>query len=87
MSEKEYTFQLSPKSKTRYNAGPYNPKTRSPKYEIDYLCPTPESRNQIEVNQILMGHEDSHFLVWEIENNSTWPIFFSVKKDGQLVIK
>jgi hypothetical protein len=34
-----------------------------------------------------MGHEDSHFLVWEIENNSTWPIFFSVKKDGQLVIK
>lgn len=85
MSQKEYTFQLGAKSKSRYNAGPYDPKSRSPKYEIDFLCPTPESKGRVEINEILMGKEGSHLLVWEIENKSTWPVFFYVKKDGQLI--
>jgi hypothetical protein len=87
MNEKQHSFYLSPKSESRYNAGEYDPKTRTPKCEIDCLCPTPESRNQIEIDEIIMGNEGSYILVWDIKNDSTWPIFFDVKRDGQLVIK
>ncbi|EGR1985722.1 TPA: hypothetical protein GRI96_24895 [Vibrio parahaemolyticus] len=79
------TFELGPKSKTRYNAGEYDPETFSPKYEIKVAARDDIARSQVEINQILMGNKGSRIWVWDITNNSTWPIFISIMKDGVLV--
>ena len=80
----DYTLQLGPKSKTRYNAGPYNQESQSPRYEIDYSA-GPDSYHLIEISQFLMGKEGSRMWVWDIENKSTWPVFIMIKRDGQLI--
>lgn len=86
MNEKDYTFQLNQKSKFRYNAGPYDLKTRTPWYEIEVSIPQ-HVKHQIEIKQFLMGDEESCIWVWDIVNNSTWPAFISIKKDGILIKK
>lgn len=80
-----HTFELAPKGKTRYNAGAYDPKTRSPKYELEVLARDDVAYSQVEIEQFLMGKEGSNLWVWDIKNNSTWPIFVSITKDGVLI--
>ena len=80
-----YTFQLAPGAKTRHNAGSYDPNLYLPKYEIEVMTPDDFVRSKVQVNQVLMGTKGSHFLVFDIQNNSTWPVFIQVKKDGVLV--
>ncbi len=86
MNEKDYTFQLGKKPKSRYNAGSYDQKSHTPKYEINVSIPE-HVKNQIDIKQFLMGEEGSRIWVWDIENNSTWPAFISIIKDGLLVKK
>ncbi len=84
MKAPDYTFELSPRSKTRYNAGPYDPQIHTPRYTIEVLLPE-HVKHQLEMKQFLMGKEGSHLWVWDLENKSTWPAFISIKKDGVLV--
>ena len=86
MNKKNYTFVLSPgQKKCRYNAGFYDPVSSMPKHEISVLNAMPELEAQVEINQFLMGNEGDRFWVWELTNNSTWPAFITIKKDGELV--
>mgnify|MGYP000383259290 CR=1 FL=1 len=85
MDENNYTFQLKEGGQTRYNAGSYDPKLYSPKYELEFSAPDAQVKKQISVNEIIMGTEGAQLLVWEIKNNSTWPISFTVKKGGVVV--
>jgi len=84
MSEKDYTFIVSPKAKVRYDAGPYNQKAQSPRYTIEALVPS-DVKNQIVFEQFLMGREGSRVWVWDIINNSELEACIRVKKDGELV--
>ncbi len=84
MTERDYTFQLSPGTKTRYNAGPYDQETCSPRYSLELSVPE-HARRQVDVQQYLMGNEGSRIWVWDINNKSTWPVFIIIKKDGVLV--
>ena len=84
MSNTDYTFQLSPGGKARHNAGSYSQETCLPKYELEISIPE-HAKNQVDIQQFLMGNEGSRTWVWEITNNSTWPAFCSVTKDGELV--
>jgi hypothetical protein len=85
ISESDYTFQLPPRGKTRYNAGPYDQTTQSPRYALDVSVPE-HVRHEVDVKQFLMGSEGNRLWVWDIENKSTWPAFIIVKKDDILVI-
>ena len=80
-----YTFQLDAGVKTRFKVGSYDPISYLPKYDIEVITPHEEAKRKIEINPIIMGMEGSHFLVWEIKNDSAWPVYFNVKKDGVLV--
>ena len=80
-NENQCTFVLDPGKKKRLFAGTYDVKSRKPQYEIDINVPK-HVRNQIEVNQKLIGNEDYCQWAWDIKNNSTWPAFITIKKDG-----
>ena len=84
MSDTDYTFQLSPKGKTRYNAGPYDPETQLPRYQLEVSAPQ-HVKHQVELKQFLMGSEGNRIWVWDVENKSTWPVFVTITKDGVLV--
>lgn len=83
-NEKDYTFYLQPGGKTRWAAGSYDIKTQQPHYEIEISVPK-HVRDQVEVNQFLLGTPDRCQWVWDINNRSSWPAFVVVKKDGELM--
>ncbi len=80
-NENDYSFCIMPGKKTRHIAGPFDVKTRKPHYEIDISIPA-HVCEQVEINQILLGTPESCQLAWDIKNNSSWPAFVIIKKDG-----
>jgi hypothetical protein len=85
VNENQYSFVLDPGKKRRRIAGTYDVKSQRPHYEIDINVPE-HVRNQIEVNQILIGNEEYCQWAWDIKNNSSWPAFVTIKKDGVTVV-
>ncbi len=82
--EKDYTFCLMPGTKIRHNAGPFDTETRKPRYEIEINIPK-HARDQVEIEQFLMGNPENRMWVWDIKNKSTWPAFITIKKDGEKI--
>ena len=82
--EIDYTFQLAPNQKRRYIAGPYDPKTNSPKYKISINI-WQHLIDRVECNQILIGTSEHCNWAYDLNNKTTWPAYISVKKDGQLL--
>jgi len=80
--EKDYNFCLMPGIKTRHIAGPFDVNTRKPYYEI-IVSIQAHVRNQVEINQFILGTPDNCQWGWDINNKSTWPAFVIVKKDGE----
>lgn len=80
-SEIEYSFLLGPGKRIRKIAGQYDVKLHKPHYEIE-INVLEHVRNQIEINQVLVGDEEYCQWAWDIKNNSTWPAFITIKKDG-----
>jgi hypothetical protein len=81
---KDYSFLLSPGGKTRYIAGAFDYEKREPHYEIEVSIPH-HVRDQVEMNQVLLGSPQKNQWGWDIHNKSSWPAFIIVKKDGILV--
>ncbi|MBU4317121.1 MAG: hypothetical protein KKF30_07585 [Proteobacteria bacterium] len=81
MTEKDYTFLLSHNSKTRHIAGKFDIKTRKPRYEIEVNVPS-HVKNQVEVNQIMLGTPEDCRYAWDINNKSNYPVFITIKEDG-----
>lgn len=79
---KEYTLMVDPRRSGRRNAGPYDPKTNTPRYEEAFDAPSPEARRSFHIESKVMGTEGNYLWVWEFRNDSTWPIFLTLKKDG-----
>ena len=79
-----YTFQLDPGGKTRYNAGTYDQDAHTPRFRYEVLLPEHE-KHRLDAKQFLMGPEGGRIWVWEFENRSTYPAFISIFKDGILV--
>jgi hypothetical protein len=84
MEVQDYTFRLDPGDKTRYVAGPYDPKTRSPHYTIEIDVPK-HIRGQVEYKQFLVGTEGKREWGWDIKNNSSWLAFIIIRKDGEVM--
>jgi len=82
--EKDYTFCLMPGIKMRHIGGPYNVETRKPSYELHVSVPS-HVRDQVEVNQVLLGTPENCKWAWDLKNKSRWPAFVTIKKDGQMI--
>ncbi len=82
--DKDYTFVLGPGGKTRWAAGPFDVKTRQPRYEIEISIPA-HVRNQVDVNQFLLGTPDNCEWAWDIKNRSSWPAFVIIRRDGEII--
>lgn len=83
--KKDYSFILPAGKKTRYVAGPYDTETRMPRYEISISAPL-HVRDLVEVNPIMLGSPDDCRLGWDIHNKSSWRIYVTITKDGDIVI-
>lgn len=81
---KDYSFLLNPNQKKRYIAGSYDPKNHRPIYEIEIDVPK-HVKNQVSEKQILVGTPENCQWGWDIENNSSWPAYVVIKKDGVLI--
>ena len=80
----DYSFPLGPGGKTRYIAGTYDYEKCKPKYEIEISVPK-HVRDQVEVNQFLLGSPQKSQWGWDIHNKSSYLSFIIVKKDGVVV--
>lgn len=83
-NDKDCSFYLTPGKKTRHIAGPFDIKTHKPIYEIEVSVPN-HVRNQVKISQILLGAPENCLWAWDIKNNSTWPAFVIIKKDGKKI--
>lgn len=84
VSEIDFTFKVSPREKSRYNAGPYDAKTQSPRYTLEISIPE-HVKHLVVIQQFLMGGENNRIWVWDIESKSSWPAFIIVRRDGELM--
>jgi len=83
MKEKGFTFALAPGGKTRRIAGPYDLKSRTPRYELEVM---PDLyKRQVSVEQCMLGSEENCSWCWDITNNSDIMVFVAVRKDGELM--
>ena len=82
--EKDYSFCVLPGNKTRHIAGPFDRKDRTPHYEIEIDVPE-HVRSQVEVKQFVVGTSENCEWAWDIRNNSTYPVFVTIKKDGEKI--
>ena len=81
----DYTFCLSPGSKTRYIVGLYDKDKHLPRYSIEISVPQ-HVRQSVESEQFLLEFGDGYHWAYDIRNNSTWPAYIIIKKDNVLVI-
>jgi len=81
MSENQ-KIEIPPGATFRRPAGPYNLKTKLPRYDVDVMAMDSHARRQVIVDSEIMGRVDSYTWIWKITNKSTWPVFISLKKDG-----
>jgi hypothetical protein len=70
--------------KIRHPAGLYDEKTRTPSYSLE-VSTWKDLRDRVKVVDFLMGTENKRIWVYEITNESEWPAFISIKRDGQLL--
>ena len=84
MSSKEtqHKITLPPGGRLRRQAGPYDQATGSPRYSFQVLAPDDQAKRQVVDNSEVMGAPGRHFYVWDIKNNSTWPVFLTLTVDG-----
>ena len=78
-SQEIQTHQLFPGQKQRFVAGNYNVKTGQPHYKLDINGPD-HVRNQVIVNQILIGDSNNCQYAWDVHNRSAWLVFVTVKR-------
>jgi hypothetical protein len=83
-NKKDCSFYLMPGQKTRHIAGSFDIKAAKPIFEIEVSVPT-HVRHQVEISQILLGTPEKCLWAWDIKNNSTWPAFVIIKKDGKKI--
>ena len=81
---RDYSFILWTNQKTRHIAGTFDYEKKEPHYEIEISIPA-HVRDQVEVNQILIGSPQDCQWGWDINNKSSWPAFVIIKRDGFLV--
>lgn len=81
-NKNEHKITLAPGSRFRRQAGPYNLDTGRPRYAVLVSAPDEQAQRQVEDNSQIMGSPGSHFYVWDIKNDSTWPVFLTLTVDG-----
>jgi len=81
---KNYSYYIEPGNRMRQVAGPYDVETKKPHYTIQVECPS-HVRNQVKQNTFLIGNPDNCSWAWEVLNNSSWPVFVTVKKEGKIL--
>ena len=82
--EKDYSFCVMPKQKMVHIAGPFDVKTSTPCYEIESNGP-PYDNHKLEITRVLAGTPDNRQVGWQINNKSDYPVFITIKKDGQRI--
>lgn len=79
--KKEYKITLSPGSRFRRHAGPYDLDAGQPRYAVQVSAPDDQARRQVEDNSQIMGDLGTYFYVWDIKNGSIWPVFLTLTVD------
>lgn len=75
-------IEIAPGGKFRRQAGPYDIKTRLPRYDFEVVAADADALRRVVDDSQIMGSTDNHFWVWDIKNNSTTPVFITLTKDG-----
>lgn len=75
-------IEIAPGGKFRRQAGPYDIKTRLPRYDFEVVAADADALWRVVDDSQIMGSADNHFWVWDIKNNSTTPVFITFTKDG-----
>lgn len=78
----EHKITLSPGSRFRRQAGPYDLDSGQPRYAVEVSAPDEHARRQVEDNSQIMGGPGRHFYVWDIKNGSSWPVLLTLTVDG-----
>ncbi len=81
----DHKITLSPGSRFRRQAGPYDQETGRPRYAVQVSARDDQARLQVEDNSQVMGNPGRHFYVWDIKNGSTWPVLLTLTVDGVTV--
>lgn len=80
--DNEHKICLPPGARFRRQAGPYDLESQSPRYSFQVSAPDEQAKRQVVDNSEVMGAPGRHFYVWDIKNNSTWPVFLTLTVDG-----
>jgi hypothetical protein len=75
-------IEIAPGGKFRRQAGPYDIKTRLPRYDFEVVAADADALRRVVDDSQIMGSADNHFWVWDIKNKSTTPVFITLTKDG-----
>lgn len=77
-----HMIEIQPGGSFRRPAGAYDLQTKLPRYEVDVLAVDAHASHQVVVDSEIMGRVDNYTWIWKITNNSTWPVFITLKKSG-----
>lgn len=87
MNSREPTYTLSAYSKMRYNVGPYNNITKTPRYTYE-IDASPIRAGLVTADVVLMGGGgEACMYIIEAENKSDLAAFIYVKRDGKLLTR
>lgn len=78
-------IEIASGSRFRRQAGPYDLKTRLPRYGFEVVAIDDDAKRRVVDESDAMGSADNHFWVWDIKNNSGAPVFITLTKDGEPV--
>ncbi|MDA3871634.1 MAG: hypothetical protein PF551_04695 [Candidatus Marinimicrobia bacterium] len=84
MLENNDSYYIEPGKKIQRVAGPYDIKTHKPQYSIEVNYPS-HVKNQVEQKTFIIENSRNYFWAWKVVNNSNWPIFVTVKRDGIVI--
>ncbi|MNQ72508.1 hypothetical protein D3C85_872160 [compost metagenome] len=83
----EAKIEIAPGGRFRRQAGPYDLNTRLPRYNFEVVAADADALRRVVNDSQIMGSADNHFWVWDIKNNSTTPVFITLTKDGDPVVR
>ena len=77
-----HRIQIPAGGSFRRPAGPYDLESRLPRYDVEVLAVDDHASHQVVIDSEIMGSVGNYTWIWRIMNNSSWPVFITLKKNG-----
>ncbi len=83
--KRDYTFVLYKRVKYTFNAGEYDPKTQTPRYSFQMRTQA-HVGHMVNVKDYRIQTAGGDLQMWEVDNQSDWPVIVTIKRDGELIL-